>query len=267
VTSTLIEKAPILLRAAEFRSTGTGGDGRTLEGYGAVFNSPTRIQSWEGEFDEEIAPGAFKRTLRSRMPVLQFDHGRDARTGSVPIGSIEQLNEDEQGLFVQARLFDNDLVEPIRQAIEGRAITGMSFRFAVAEERWTDAAGAKVNAGELEQLLWNPGERGPLKRTILRVDPLYELGPVVFPAYDSTSVGVRSLLAQLTPDEHRAMIRELAADLRRAAAAGIEDLTGGPAQGAGRGEPGTEPGNGRGPALSSRQRFDTEALRIRRILR
>jgi HK97 family phage prohead protease len=262
--TTLAQRSPICLRAAEFRAQGDGGDGRTLEGYAAVFNTPTRIASWEGEFDEQIAPGAFKRTIRSRTPVLQFDHGRDQRTGSVPIGSIDALSEDEQGLFVSARLFDNPVVEPIRQAIEGRAIDGMSFRFAVAEERWTDAAGAKVNAGELDQLLWNPGDRGPLLRTITRVDPLYELGPVVFPAYEATSVGVRSLLAQLTPDEHRTMLRELAAELREHA--DIEDLTGGPARGAGRGEPGTEPSSGRGPLPITRQRLDSDALRLRRIL-
>lgn len=261
--TTLTERSPICLRAAEFRAEGDGGDGRTLEGYAAVFNTPTRIMSWEGEFDEEIAPGAFKRTLRSRTPVLQFDHGRDARTGTVPIGSIDTLNEDAQGLFVSARLFDNPVVEPIRQAIAGRAINGMSFRFAVAEDMWTDARGEKVKDAHVGDMLMTPGEHHPMKRRIMRVDPLFELGPVVFPAYDSTSVGVRSLLAQLTPDEHRTMLRELAAELRQVA--GIEDLTGGPARGAGRGEPGTEPGNGRGPLLTTRQRLDDEALRIRRI--
>lgn len=266
MTDTLARPAAICLRATEFRAEGDTGDGRTLTGYAAVFNTPTRIQSWEGEFDEEIAPGAFKRTLRSRTPVLQFDHGRDARTGTVPIGSIDELREDSQGLFVSARLFDNDLVEPIRQAIEGRAISGMSFRFAVADERWTDAKGVRVKEGELAELLWSPGERGPLKRTILRVDPLYELGPVVFPAYDSTSVGVRSLLAQLTPDEHRTMLRELAADLRRHA--GIEDLAvESSTRGADGGEPGTEPGNGRGPLLTNRQRLDHEALQLRGVIR
>lgn len=264
--TTLTERSPICLRAAEFRAEGDTGDGRTLEGYAAVFNTPTRIRSWEGEFDEEIAPGAFKRTLRSRTPVLQFDHGRDQRTGTVPIGTIEDLREDSQGLFVSARLFDNDLVEPIRQAIEGKAITGMSFRFAVAEERWTDKDGKKVRDDELAELLWMPGERGPLKRTILRVDPLHELGPVVFPAYEATTVGVRSLLAQLTPDEHRTMLRELAAELRQVA--GIDDFTvetG--ARGAVGGEPGTEPGNGRGPLLTNRQRLDTEALQLRGVIR
>jgi HK97 family phage prohead protease len=256
---------PILLRAVEFRSTGDAGDGRTLEGYGAVFNTPTRIESWSGGFDEQIAPGAFKRTLRTSTPVLQFDHGRDARTGSVPIGAINELREDDQGLFVSARLFDNPVVEPIRQAIEGGAISGMSFRFQVADERWTDAAGKVIRDDEeLAKLLWDPGDRGPLQRTILRVDPLYELGPVVFPAYESTSVGVRSLLAQLPPDEHRLMLRELLEELRTHD--GIPDLTGVGARSAGPGEPsGTQPGNGERP-VNTRSRVDDDALRLRGIL-
>lgn len=255
----------ILLRAVEFRATDDGGgDGRTLEGYGAVFNSPTSIRSWEGEFLEEISAGAFRKTLRDRTPVLQFDHGRDQRTGSVPIGSIDELKEDDQGLFVRARLFDNPVVEPIRQAIEGKSISGMSFRFQVADERWTDVDGKKVKDDELQRLLWEPGDRGPLKRTILRVDPLYELGPVVFPAYDNTSVGVRSLLAQLTPDEHRLMLRELATELRTHS--GIPDFAE-PAAGSGEpGDSGAQPGNGERPTVPIRSRVDTDALRLRGIL-
>ena len=33
-------------RAVEFRSEQS--DGRTMEGYAAVFDTPTRIESWEG---------------------------------------------------------------------------------------------------------------------------------------------------------------------------------------------------------------------------
>lgn len=264
MTSALAQMPAILFRTAEFRATGDTGDGRTLDGYAATFGKPTRIQSWEGEFDEEIVAGAFRKTLRNRMPVLQFDHGRDQRTGTVPIGSIEDLAEDDQGLHVVARLFDNPVVEPIRQAIAGKAVTGMSFRFQVKRELWTDRDGVKVKEDELPRLLWEPGDRGPLKRSILEVDPLHELGPVVFPAYDSTSVGVRSLLAQLTPDEHRQMIRELAADLRRVA--DIPELAD-PAARSGRpGEAGTQPGNGERPPVAARSRVDTDALRLRGIL-
>jgi HK97 family phage prohead protease len=234
----------ICLRAVEFHATADTGDGRTLEGYAAVFDTPARIQSWDGEFDEEIVRGAFRKTIRARTPVLQFDHGRDMRTGSVPIGSVDELNEDEQGLFVRAPLFDNPVVEPIRQAIAGGAISGMSIRFQVSRDKWTDNDGKEIKDDELAKLMWEPGDRGPLKRSILEIDPLFELGPVVFPAYDSTTVGVRSLLAQLDVDERRLLVRELAADLKN-----IPDFTGQPgARSAGGGdESGPQPGNGSGP--------------------
>ena len=205
--------ARLCYRAVEFRATEDPTDGRTLEGYAAVFDTPTRIDSWEGTFDEQLARGAFKRTLNARKPVLQFDHGRDARTGSVPIGSLEEIREDDHGLFIRARLFDNDVVEPIRQAIEGGAIDGMSFRFKVVRDEWRDKDGKLVKADELLDLLWNPGERGPLQRSIREVE-LFEAGPVVFPAYEATSVGVRSLLADLDEPQREVLLRELVNELR-----------------------------------------------------
>jgi len=215
-------------RAVEFRATEQTGDGRTLEGYGAVFDTPSRIQDWFGSWHESIARGAFKKTLRAKTPVLQFDHGRDARTGSVPIGSISELSEDDKGLFVRARLFDNPVVEPIRQAIEGRAIDGMSFRFQVTREEWRDVDGKKLKPEEIDDLLW-VGTEG-IQRTIQEVE-LHELGPVVFPAYDATSVGVRSMLSKLDPEERTALIKEVVAELRR-----LPDLTGRPAGAVGGGD-------------------------------
>lgn len=181
-------------RSVEFRaSEGAPGDGHTLEGYAAVFDQDTEINSWEGHFNERIAPGAFKKTLRERKPVMQFDHGRDARTGSVPIGVFDEIREDGKGLFVNARVFDNPVVEPIRQAIEAQAISGMSFKFRVVRDEWRDNAGKIVRGDQLLQLLYgDAGDRGPLQRTIKEVQ-LSEAGPVVFPAYAGTSVGVRDM--------------------------------------------------------------------------
>lgn len=190
-------KAPkaLLTRAATFtRADDTDGDGFTLEGYAAVFDTPTRIDSWEGTFDEVIAPGAFAKTIRERKPVLQFDHGHDIATGSVPIGAIEDLREDSHGLYVRARLHDNARVEPIRQAIASGAIDGMSFRFRVTREEWDESGDTPL-------------------RTIREVE-LFELGPVVFPAYAATSVGVRSLLAGLEPAERTALVNEIAAAIQ-----------------------------------------------------
>lgn len=187
-------------RSVEFRATEPVTDGRNLTGYAAVFDAPTVIESFGGDFEEEIKRGAFKRSLNARQPVLQFDHGRDKRTGSVPIGAIREIFEDDEGLFVAARLFTNDVVEPVRQAIEGEAIRGMSFRFRVVNDTWIDAEGKKIPDDDLADLLMDPGDRGPIRRQIREVE-LFELGPVVFPAYDQTSVGVRSMLALFDIDE------------------------------------------------------------------
>ena len=160
----------LVTRAAPFSTRAANDDGFTLEGYAAVFDTPTRIDSWEGRFDEQIARGAFTKTLSERKPVMQFDHG----------------------LFVSARMFDNPRVEPIRQAIAGGAIDGMSFRFRVTRESWDESRDVPM-------------------RTIRELS-LFEVGPVVFPAYEATSVGVRSLLAELDPTQRAALLAELGVD-------------------------------------------------------
>lgn len=174
-----------LTRQVTFRAASES-DGQTLEGYAAVFNEWTDIDSWEGTFRERVAPGAFKKTLSERMPVLQFDHGTHPLIGSIPLGVFTALREDENGLFVRGRLSDNWLVEPVRDAIRDGAITGMSFKFRVIRDSW---AKGKGNVPE---------------RTIQEI-ALYEAGPVVFPAYEQTSVGMRSreVLTALTDPEVR----------------------------------------------------------------
>lgn len=167
------------------------GDGRSFTGYGAVFNSPTRIDSWEGTFDEQFAPGAFRKTLRERTPKFQFDHGRHPLIGSVPIGVIKSIREDDRGLEVEARLGKHLLIDLIQEAIETGAIDGMSIRFSVVREEWRDSMGQAVPASEVDYLLWSPDERGPLLRTILEAK-LDEVGPVVWPAYQDTTAAVRS---------------------------------------------------------------------------
>lgn len=189
------------IRSFDFE-TDLAGDGRTLEGYAAVFDSVSRISDWMGDFDEVIRPGAFVRSLATRTPVLQFEHGRDARVGAVPIGSIEDIREDARGLYVRARLYDNPVVEPVRQAIEGRSINGMSFRFSVPKggDKWTPMDKRSDGISDADF------------REILHTDTR-EIGPVVFPAYDDTTVGVRALMAQLDPEERDALRRELVRDL------------------------------------------------------
>jgi HK97 family phage prohead protease len=155
-------------------------DGLTLEGYASVFDTPTEIFDYLGSYTETVARGAFAKTLKERTPVLQFDHGRHPMIGSIPLGTVQKASEDDHGLFIRARLSDNWLVQPVREAIRDGAITGMSFQFEVLRDEWND---------------------DNTERTIREVK-LYELGPVVFPAYEATTVGVRSEISDLLACEN-----------------------------------------------------------------
>ena len=155
-----------------------------------MFNDPCMIDSaWEGTFRESIEPGSFAKTISERNPVLMFDHGQHPLMGSIPIGAITALREDSRGLYVKARLADNWLVQPVRDAIANGSIDGMSIRMTVINDDWS------VGSDRVSQ------------RSIKEI-ALAELGPVVFPAYENTQVSVRSreTLTALADPEVRADI-------------------------------------------------------------
>lgn len=238
-------------RAFDFELDGTAaGDGLNLEGYAAVFNKAARIRDLQGDFDEVILPGAFSRSLGARTPVLQWDHGRDPAVGTAPIGDIQDLREDEHGLFVRARLYDHPSTGRVRMAIAGQSVKGMSFRFGVPDKGDT----------------WSKRADQPDLREIRDAD-VHELGPVVFPAYKDTTVGVRSFWDLLTPDERRTFLHDLAAEL--GGAVDLSDLVGQPAPERADGDDSdAEPGSGPGahPETPETLRLDAEALRALGVL-
>lgn len=237
---------PMATRAFEFTPEAT--DGRTLEGYVAVFNQVARISDRNGDFDEEIHRGAFDRSLEKRgFPVMQFEHGKDPRVGMLPIGVYDVFEPDQRGYRVRGTLLDDPLIDPIAKAIKARAIKGMSWRMVVPDtgQRWSRRSRY---------------ERGVDKRDITDAD-VPEAGPVVFPAYTGTAVSVRSVFDGISDDELAVLASELRAHLGLAT-----DLTGQPdARSAGGGDrdghPGGEPPHNPISPLA-RQR----ALRMRGVL-
>jgi hypothetical protein len=168
----------LIRMASHIELRADNGDGRTLFGYASVFNSPTIINSWEGKFTEIVAPGAWKRTLRNngdKVKIL-FNHGFDPSIGDKPLGRADVLKEDKTGLYVEVPMsrttYNDDLIE----LLNDKALDGMSVRFTVLDERWTEP---------------EPNSKKLPVRTILEAK-LYELGPVTFPAFEATSAGVRS---------------------------------------------------------------------------
>lgn len=226
-----VREAPFSLVRDE--SADAAGDGLTLDGYGAVFNRMTVIDSWEGRFREQIAPGAMKRSFRETPPKIQFDHGRHPMIGSIPIAELRSATEDvhpelapEGGAHIVARVFDNWLTQPVRDAIAGGAVSGMSFRFSVLQEAWTRADGSTIRndrdlAAELERAIRENLPEDELPVRTLRQLKVPEVGPVTWPAYADTSVSMRSQIIDLgrlhEPEQRRLLASAvLLADLAEA---------------------------------------------------
>lgn len=144
-------------------------DGIRVAGYAAVFNQSTDIG---GMFREVIAPGAFTAAIGRDDVVFLVNHDGLplARTRSRTL----KLSEDSIGLRMETTLDGED---PDVRAIVGKMKRGdldkMSFAFRATKEEWD------FNVD-------------PPARTIREVE-LYDVSIVTTPAYDGTSIAMRSL--------------------------------------------------------------------------
>lgn len=147
------------------------GDGMTLTGYAAVFNSASQPLP----FIERIEPGAFRDSLKSRNDVkLLWNHDTSIVLGSTRAGTL-RLTEDERGLKVWNRLPDTQAGRDAAISIKRGDVTGFSFGFRVpvGGDEWP-------NAGE---------------RVLKRINVHEVSVGVAFPAYLGTegSASVRSV--------------------------------------------------------------------------
>ena len=168
-----------LIRMSTVIRAETDGDGMmTLTGIPILFNVWTEINSWEGKFRERISPKALKKTLKERGDQIKvlFNHGFDPQIGDKPLGKPTRQDVKDDGLHVEVPLAPTSYNRDIQALIEAEALDGMSFRFTVVKEEWENL---DEDDGKLPE------------RTITELR-LHEYGPVTFPAYEATTVGVRS---------------------------------------------------------------------------
>ena len=140
---------------------------RTISGYAAVFNSPTRL--WE-DLDEVIAPGAFSRAISSSDVRCLFNHDWSNVLGRTKSGTL-RLSEDERGLKFEVDLPDTTVARDLIKSMERGDINQCSFGFIPTEETWD----------------YNST---PMLRTIHEVE-LYEVSIVPLPAYEDTEAALR----------------------------------------------------------------------------
>lgn len=173
MATTEIERRITLSDASiEYREGENGEKRPTIVGYGAVFNSESRNL---GGFIETVHPKAFDDVLSTNPDVLGlYNHDKNKLLARSSNGSLK-LSVDGYGLRYEMSLPATRDAEDVATMVKERLVTGSSFAFAV-----------RKNGGDV----WGTDGSGMKRREIRSIALLEDVGPVVRPAYDASSVVV-----------------------------------------------------------------------------
>lgn len=153
---------PLEVRAVEGQPT-------ELHGYAAVFDEMSEDL---GGFREKVAPGAFSDTIGDDVRAL-FNHDSNLILGRTKSRTL-RLQEDSRGLSVQIQPPDTTAARDLIESVQRGDVDQMSFGFRTIDDHWDDVEGQG------------------LVRTLMKVR-LFDVSPVVFPAYPQTEIALRSM--------------------------------------------------------------------------
>ena len=162
---------------------------QAIEGYGAVFYDAnvdgTEFVLWDdkwGRAVERIMPGAFDEALVGHDVRSFFNHDANIILGRrVPgrMGNTLDLGVDEFGLRYSVGYdAESNAHQDVARSISRGDVDGSSFMFYPTRETWI------IEESDDDLYIET--------REILEVE-LFEVGPVVWPAYEATTSGTRSI--------------------------------------------------------------------------
>ena len=159
-------------KTIEVRSIEADGGGlKKIVGYAAVFDKPSEDMG----FIEYVRKGAFKKALARSDARALFNHDTD----TLPLGRQSAgtllLREDDTGLYYEINPPDTQSARDLMTAIDRGDIREASYGFTVDVDEW-DYSDPDV-----------------IKRTIIEVREVYDISPVVFAAFNDTTVALRKL--------------------------------------------------------------------------
>lgn len=148
-----------------------------LVGYAAVFydgTPETEFQLYD-DMVERIMPGAFDKVLAAKEDVRGlFNHDESQLLGRTAAGTMS-LKSDDRGLLYNIRLGKTTVAKDVAAHVKRGDVDGSSFAFRVRGQEFKTADGVDI-------------------REITEVGPLFDVGPVTFPAYTATVAGYRDEL-------------------------------------------------------------------------
>lgn len=155
----------------EARSFTENGD-MILEGYAIVANSPGPFKIFGEEYVEIITPSAIESADISNV-VLNREHDDKYVVARTTNGTL-QLTKDEKGLFVRAKLSQNQVSKDLYEDVKSGLLNKMSFRAEFEAEEFVDAT-----------------DKIPEFR-ITKLGKVYDVSVVAFPWYEDTEISARS---------------------------------------------------------------------------
>lgn len=183
----------------EYRDMGNGEKKPVISGYAAVFNAESRNL---GGFVETIHPNAFDDVLAESPDVIGvFNHDRNLLLGRTGNGTMK-LTKDPYGLRYEITPNENTSIgRDVVEWVKDRTVVGSSFAFAI-----------KRDGGDS----WSTDNtRGIRKREVRAIGLLEDVGPVVRPAYDSSSVVVSRRAIEMALGESFRPIQTMANAAKR----------------------------------------------------
>lgn len=169
-----IERRSFVLDNLTVETRAEEGSKPKIVGHAAVFNT---LSGDLGGFREQIAPGAFTRAIQEDDVRALFNHDPNIILGRNKSGTL-QLSEDEKGLRIELDPPDTQAARDLMVLMERGDVTQMSFAFSV-----------RANGQN-----WGEDGEGRAIRTLTDLR-LYDVSPVVYPAYPETDVALRSFEA------------------------------------------------------------------------
>lgn len=139
-----------------------------ISGYAAVFNVLSKDL---GGFREMIKPGAFRKSVFEDDVRALWNHDPNYILGRTKNGTLK-LYEDNVGLHFEVIPPAADWAAGLLESIRRGDVDGCSFAFRAVEDDWRSEAGEMIR--------------------YLSEVKLFDVSPVVYPAYSETSVTTRS---------------------------------------------------------------------------
>jgi phage head maturation protease len=111
------------------------GDGRTVEAYAAIFDSPYEVRDQHGHYMESIDRSAFNRTLNGagRNALCVYNHGMTLHgtpdgMASLTLGNPLEIRPDGRGLLTVTRYNKGPWADSVLESIKNGEIKAQSFR-------------------------------------------------------------------------------------------------------------------------------------------